>query len=159
MKITDVKLITLELPASQSPTRVPQLVQVPNLRRIQYRAGLNTEREPLHLTSVNPRENFLEVHTDQGIVGRLPASTMEAFQVDLVRSMAIGENPLHRERLYQMFHKGTRWVYQKPGWFGDFDNCLWDIAGKAAGLPLHSLIGKVRDRFSCYLTGDDMDLN
>jgi L-alanine-DL-glutamate epimerase-like enolase superfamily enzyme len=58
-----------------------------------------------------------------------------------------------------MFHKGTRWVYQKPGWFGDFDNCLWDIAGKAAGLPVHALIGRVRDRFPCYLTGGDMDRN
>jgi hypothetical protein len=33
-----------------------------------------------------------------------------------------------------MFHKRTRWLYQNPGWFGDFDNCLWDIAGKAAEL-------------------------
>ena len=38
----------------------------------------------------------------------------------------IGENPLARERLYQMLHKGTRWFHYKPGWFGDFDNCLWD---------------------------------
>ena len=58
-----------------------------------------------------------------------------------------------------MFHQGTRWVYQKPGWFGDFDNCLWDIAGKAAGLPVHALTGRVRDRLPCYLTGGDMDRN
>ena len=47
-----------------------------------------------------------------------------------------------------MLHKGTRWVYQNPGWFGEFDNCLWDIAGKAAGLPVYALIGKVRDALS-----------
>ena len=47
-----------------------------------------------------------------------------------------------------MLHKGTRWVYLPPGWFGDFDNCLWDIAGKAAGLPVHAIIGKVRNRIS-----------
>ena len=159
MKITDIKLITLELPEGGGPERIPQLVQVPGLHRIQYRAGVNPEREPILTAPAKPREHVVEVRTDEGITGRVPASTMDAYHVDLVRSMAIGEDPLHRERLYQMFHKGTRWVYQKPGWFGDFDNCLWDIAGKAAGLPLHALIGRVRDRFPCYLTGGDMDRN
>ncbi len=157
MKITDVKLITLELPEGGGPRRVPQLVQVPGLRRIQYRAGVNAEREPIVTPPSKPRERFVEVRTDQGITGRVTSSTMDEHQVDLVRSMAVGEDPLHRERLYQMFQKGTRWVYQKPGWFGDFDNCLWDIAGKAAGLPVHALIGRVRERLPCYLTGGDMD--
>ena len=65
------------------------------------------------------------------------------------------EDPLDREKLYQMLHKGTRWVYQPPGWFGDFDNCLWDIAGKAAGLPVYALVGRVREQFPVYLTGGD----
>ena len=51
--------------------------------------------------------------------------------------------------------KGTRWVYQPPGWFGDFDNCLWDIASKAAGLPVYALVGRVREQFPVYLTGGD----
>ena len=119
MKITDIKLITLELPEGGGPERIPQLVQVPGLHRIQYRAGVNPAREPILTASAKPHEHVVEVRTDEGITGRVPASTMEAFQVDLVRSMAIGEDPLHRERLYQMFHKGTRWVYQKPGWFGE----------------------------------------
>lgn len=157
MRITDVKLITLELPDGGGPGRVPQLVQVPGLRRIQYRAGVNAEREPIVTPPSKPRERFVEVRTDQGVTGRVTASTMDRYQVDLVRAMAVGEDPLHRERLYQMFQKGTRWVYQKPGWFGDFDNCLWDIAGKAAGLPVHALIGRVRGRIPCYLTGGDMD--
>ena len=157
MRITDVKLITLELPDGGGPGRVPQLVQVPGLRRIQYRAGVNAERAPILTPPAKPRERFVEVRTDAGITGRMTASTMDRYQVDLVRAMAVGEKPLHRERLYQMFQKGTRWVYQKPGWFGDFDNCLWDIAGKAAGLPVHALIGRVRERIPCYLTGGDMD--
>lgn len=157
MRITDVKLVTLELPDGGGPGRVPQLVQVPGLRRIQYRAGVNAERAPILTPPAKPRERFVEVRTDAGITGRMTASTMDRYQVDLVRAMAVGENPLHRERLYQMFQKGTRWVYQKPGWFGDFDNCLWDIAGKAAGLPVHALIGRVRERIPCYLTGGDMD--
>lgn len=54
MRITDVKLITLELPDGGGPGRVPQLVQVPGLRRIQYRAGVNAERAPIVTRPVTP---------------------------------------------------------------------------------------------------------
>ncbi len=158
MKITEIKIVTLELPEGGGPGRMPQLVEVPNLRRIQYHAGHNPDRAPVETPPSKPRASFLEVRTDEGITGRVPMATMDAYHVGIVNSMAIGEDPLHRERLYQMFQKGTRWVYQKPGWFGDFDNCLWDIAGKAAGLPVHALIGKVRERFPCYLTAGDMEV-
>ena len=158
MKITEIKMVTLELPEGGGPGRMPQLVQVPGLRRIQYRAGHDPDRAPVETPHSKPRETFLEVRTDEGITGRVPVSTMDGYHLGIVNSMALGENPLHRERLFQMFHKGTRWVYQKPGWFGDFDNCLWDSAGKAAGLPVHALIGRVRERIPCYLTGGDMDL-
>src|SRR5439155_67049 len=67
----------------------------------------------------------------------------------------IAPDPLWREEIYQRLHLGTRWVYQPPGWFGNFDNCLWDIAGKVAGLPVCQLIGQVRDRIPAYHTGDD----
>jgi L-alanine-DL-glutamate epimerase-like enolase superfamily enzyme len=83
---------------------------------------------------------------------------MTAEEAAVIRHHVVGEDPFYREFLYQKLHKGTRWVYDRPGWFGDFDNCLWDIAGKAAGLPVYALIGKVRDRFPVYLTATDMSL-
>jgi L-alanine-DL-glutamate epimerase-like enolase superfamily enzyme len=69
----------------------------------------------------------------------------------------VGLDPLQREEIYQRLHLGTRWVYQTPGWFGHFDNCLWDIAGKVAGLPVCRLVGQVRQRVAAYHTGDDGD--
>ena len=80
---------------------------------------------------------------------------MTPDQVQFVRDHVVGEDPMHRERLYQILHKGTRWMYQQPGWFGDFDNCLWDIAGKAAGLPVYALVGRLRERLLVYLMGGD----
>jgi L-alanine-DL-glutamate epimerase-like enolase superfamily enzyme len=145
MRITDVKLYVLESPELQG--RALKLVQVPNLPRIQYTHTSLASNQPA-------RQNFIEVQTDEGISGRC-TTTMLPHQVEILRAQVSGENPLHREHLYQKLHKGTRWLYQPPGWFGDFDNCLWDIAGKLAGLPIHALVGRVRDRFPVYLTGGD----
>ena len=149
MKITDVKLHTLEHPTlTQSRNR---LVQVPGLRRIQYtHNGLPTDT-PM-------QQSVLEVETDEGITGRIAPTSINKYQLEILKTHAIGESPFARERLYQMLFKGTRWVYQEPGWFGEFDNCLWDIAGIAAGLPVHALIGRVREHLPVYLTAGDMDL-
>lgn len=148
MKITAVKLFVLENPDSHG--RVNMLEQVPGLRRIQYR------HRGVHEGTA--RQGFLQVETDAGITGRCTTG-MSPVQAAILQRQVLGENPLHRERLYQMLHKGTRWLYQTPGWFGDFDNCLWDIAGKAADLPVHALVGRVRDRLPVYLTGGDAGLD
>ena len=149
MKITDIKLITLEHP-EKGETIEFKLKRIPNLRRVQY----THERIRSEGTQ---RVSLMKVLTDEGIEGICTATSSPA-QVDKLRDAMVGENPLHREKLYQMLYKGRRWLYEEPGSFGDFDNCLWDIAGKAAGLPVHALIGRVRDSFPVYLTGPDGDI-
>jgi L-alanine-DL-glutamate epimerase-like enolase superfamily enzyme len=145
MKITAVKLYILENPAQQG--RGLKLVQVHNLRRIQYTHTATSTPQPA-------RQHFIEVVTDEGISGRC-TTTLTPAQVELLRNQVVGEDPFHREHLYQKLHKGTRWLYQPPGWFGDFDNCLWDIVGKVANLPVFALIGRLRERFPVYLTSGD----
>lgn len=145
MKITAVKLYVLEHPERKGSGH--KLVQVPNLHRTQYtHKGLPSDQPA--------QQAFIQVETDSGITGRC-TTTMSPTQAAILRNQVLGEDPLDREKLYQMLHKGTRWVYQPPGWFGDFDNCLWDIAGKAAGLPVYALVGRVRKQFPVYLTGGD----
>ncbi len=145
MKITALKLFVLESATHNADTL--KLVQVPNLRRTQY----THQWLP---GSAAQRQSFLEVHTDRGITGRC-TTTMTPEQLAVLRNQVLGDDPLQRERLFQKLQKGTRWVYQPYGWFGDFDNCLWDIAGKAAGLPVHALIGRARDCLPAYLTSGD----
>jgi L-alanine-DL-glutamate epimerase-like enolase superfamily enzyme len=145
MKITDVKLYVLEAPGQKANGL--KLVQVPNLHRIQYTHQWMPSSNPV-------RQTFIEVFTDEGVTGRCTTG-MTAGQVEVLRNQVIGADPFHREALYQKLYKGTRWVYQPYGWFGDFDNCLWDIAGKVANLPVYALVGKVRDRFPAYLTAGD----
>lgn len=146
MKITAMRLYVLEA-ADQHSRSALKLTQVPNLSRIQYTHTSIPSDQPLH-------RNFIEVVTADGVSGRC-TTTMLPHQVEILRNQVMGEDVRQRERLYQMLHKGTRWLYQPPGWFGDFDNCLWDILGKVAGLPIYALIGRVRDRFPVYLTSGD----
>jgi|SRR5579859_5404678 len=146
MKIAAVRLFVLEAPEETTGVSLI-LQQVPNLRRIQYRQTRVPNGQPL-------RQNFIEVETDDGLIGRC-TTFMLPHQAEILRAQVLGEEVSGRERLYQKLHKGTRWLYQPPGWAGDFDNCLWDLLGQAAGLPVYALVGRVRDRFPVYLTHHD----
>ncbi len=64
----------------------------------------------------------------------------------------IGEDPLDRERIWQKL--GAFWYGQKGPAFAAIDICLWDIAGKAAKLPVYKLIGAYRDKVPAYASGN-----
>jgi len=151
VKITDISLCVIEIPNEKG--RTLKLIQVPGLRRTQYTHRPQATGKPLE-------QMVLRVQTDEGVEGMCTfdrgTSTGDIRDViDLLRVNTIGEDPFNREFLFQKLQLGTRWVYQKPGWFGAFDNCLWDIAGKVAGLPIYKLIGKVRDGVPAYQTAGD----
>lgn len=147
MRITDVTMTVVELPSRASRL---EIIPVPDPRRLRYTHRRHRVDEPT-------RERFLRVRTDDGIEGVCTCGHPEVTPaiLELLRLNVVGTDPLHREALYQKLHRGTRWVYQTPGWFGSFDNCLWDIAGKAAGMPVCRLLGQVRERIPAYHTGGD----
>jgi L-alanine-DL-glutamate epimerase-like enolase superfamily enzyme len=149
MRITDVKVTVVALSGEGN---VLEIIPVPDKRRLRY-----THRRIA--SGGGNHELFLRVMTDDGIEGVCTASSpgMTRDRLELLKTQVIGSDPLKREELYQRLHHGTRWVYQTPGWFGNFDNCLWDIAGKAANMPVCRLLGQVRDRIRAYHTGDDGD--
>jgi L-alanine-DL-glutamate epimerase-like enolase superfamily enzyme len=149
VKITDLKVTVVEL---SSKGRSLEIVPIGNPRRLRWthRATPTTNAD---------REMFLRVMTDEGVEGVCTCGYPELTpaNLDVLRTQVIGLDPLRREEIYQKLHRGSRWVYQTPGWFGDFDNCLWDIAGKVAGLSVCQLLGQVRDRIPAYATGGDGD--
>lgn len=151
MKITDIKIHVIEIAGNYAG--VHQIVQVQGLRRTQYTHQLIPTDKPA-------TEMVMRVQTDEGIEGlcTVDASTYGGGaerMVELLRANVLGENPLDREFLFQKLHLGTRWVYQKPGWFGTFDNCLWDITGKLANMPIYALLGRVRKGVPVYQTAGD----
>jgi L-alanine-DL-glutamate epimerase-like enolase superfamily enzyme len=147
MKIVDVSVHVVEL---SGRARALEIIPAGTPRRLRYTHRWLEADKPSY-------ERFLRVRTDDGVEGVCTCSTPELTPqiAEVLRQQVIGLDPLRREEIYQRLHLGTRWVYQTPGWFGNFDNCLWDIAGKAAGLPVCRLLGQVRDRIPAYHTGDD----
>jgi L-alanine-DL-glutamate epimerase-like enolase superfamily enzyme len=119
--------------------------------------GTNAQRRwrRQHHSKLQSEIHVLHVHTDSGIegvctVGDARYTTMRISDLEQLRVLAIGEDAFDRERLYSKMRAATRGMFAKPGWFGAFDNCLWDIAGKAAGLPVSALLGRARHACQAY---------
>ncbi|MGH2851222.1 MAG: enolase C-terminal domain-like protein [Solirubrobacteraceae bacterium] len=99
----------------------------------------------------------LRITTDEGIVGRNflsypgpgPAAIAEQI-VTFAKPLLIGEDPLdigrHWRRLGGLGH------FISPIVHGVVDVALWDIAGQAAGLPIHRLLGSCGDSAPVYFS-------
>ena len=93
---------------------------------------------------------LLTIETDDGVRGHaFLGSAMRGAHMDgqslvqYLKPLVVGQDPLARERLYQaMWHKNRQTTYRA---IGAMDVALWDIAGKAAGLPIHRLLGSYRE--------------
>jgi galactonate dehydratase len=105
-----------------------------------------------------PRWVFLKIETDEGISGwgepvlEGRAHTVAAA-VDELMLDVVGKNPFEIERLWQRMKKGS---FYRGGAIMDsalagIDQALWDIKGKALGVPVYQLLGgQVRDRVRIY---------
>ncbi|WP_406003227.1 galactonate dehydratase [Streptomyces sp. NBC_00829] len=116
---------------------------------------------------VAPRWLFLRVATDEGITGwgepvvEGRAETVRAAVHELADYL-IGEDPLRIEHHWQVLTKGGfyRGGPVLSSAVAGIDQALWDIAGKAYGVPVHQLLGgPVRDRLRVYawIGGDSPD--
>lgn len=98
---------------------------------------------------------LVTLDTDEGVVGHaFLGSAMRGAHLDgqsliqYLKPVVLGQNPLERERLYQaMWQKNRQTTYRA---IGAMDVALWDIAGKAAGLPIHRLLGSYRASIPAY---------
>ena len=99
------------------------------------------------------------VDTDEGIyglgeVGIRSRQRAVAGGIDHLAALVIGEDPTCIEHLWQvMFRRGffpaDRFLASA---IAAIDVALWDIRGKALGVPVYDLLGgRVRDRVPCYV--------
>ncbi len=105
-----------------------------------------------------PRWMFLKIETDEGVVGwgepviEGRARTVEAAVHELGEYL-IGQDPARINDLWQMmyragFYRGGPILMSA---IAGIDQALWDIKGKALGVPVHELLGgKLRDSIKVY---------
>ncbi len=113
---------------------------------------------------VPPRWCFLKIETDEGISGwgepvlEGRAATVEAAVLEFADYL-IGRDPRRIEDIWQTLYRGG---FYRGGpilmsAIAGIDQALWDIKGKALGVPVHELLGgAVRDkmRMYCWIGGD-----
>jgi L-alanine-DL-glutamate epimerase-like enolase superfamily enzyme len=104
----------------------------------------------------------IRITTDEGVDGLGQIENSKPYvkpQVLFYRDFVVGEDPTNVERVMA---KIRRLGAFKP-WgsaVSAIEFALWDIAGKAAGLPVYRLLGgKVRDRVRCYNGGVRFPMN
>jgi L-alanine-DL-glutamate epimerase-like enolase superfamily enzyme len=95
----------------------------------------------------------VRVVTDEGISGYGQIELYKPYlkpQVLWYRQFIVGEDPTDVERVLQRIrHRGSFKPWGSA--VSAIEMALWDVAGKAAGLPVHKLLGgKVRDRVRVY---------
>src|SRR4051795_193719 len=110
--------------------------------------------QPPNLNQLFNQSNMVvTVETDIGITGVGEGGSKDTLEQ--CAGTLIGKDPFRIEAIWQeMF---IAWFYppgrEKTHAQGALDMALWDIKGKALGLPLHELLGgSVRNFCECYGT-------
>lgn len=104
---------------------------------------------------------FVRIHTDEGIHGvgegslQYKDAALEAELLDF-RKFLIGKDPFQIERIWTSLHRRVTWTGGAVtiSAISAIDLALWDIKGKALGVPVYELVGGAsHDRVRIYANG------
>jgi L-alanine-DL-glutamate epimerase-like enolase superfamily enzyme len=133
-----------------------------------------TDVEVLHLRLDTIRDEangtqdaaVIRVHADTGLVGLGEADSSPHVVKAIVeapwshsimagfRELLVGEDPLLFRRLWRRMYDGTLYFGRRGATLhalSGVDIALWDLAGKALGQPVHTLLGgALRERIRAY---------
>ncbi|GAP07325.1 MAG TPA: mandelate racemase/muconate lactonizing enzyme family protein [Anaerolinea thermolimosa] len=103
---------------------------------------------PMHCT-------LMKIYTNQGLVGfgevRDAASKTYAL---MLKRVLLGENPCNVDKLFRRIKQFGGHARQAGGVCG-VEVALWDLAGKAYGVPVYQMLGgKFRDKIRIYCDTD-----
>lgn len=108
---------------------------------------------PATRPQINQSFHIVTVETDQGITGIGEGGELEGIKQ--CAGMIIGEDASRIEHLWQVMFCG---YFYPPGReklhsLGAIDLALWDLKGRALGVPVYELLGGLaRDHIECYTT-------
>jgi len=139
----------------------PAATVLPSLPAIGTTAGLPTAKvtrvrifRPPNLNPLfNQSDMVVTVETDAGITGIGEGGAKDTLEQ--CAGTLIGKNPFHTAAIWQEMY--ISWFYppgrEKAHALGALDLALWDLKGKALGVPVHALLGgTARDYCECYAT-------
>jgi L-alanine-DL-glutamate epimerase-like enolase superfamily enzyme len=130
------------------------------IKRIRYyttgadAAGRGGKAGISHQPTFNQSTNIVTIETDSGLMGVGEGGSPDMMQQ--CAEMLIGADPFRTEQLWQQMFRGYFYPagHEKQHALGALDLALWDIKGKALGVPVWQLLGgKSRDHVECYATG------
>jgi galactonate dehydratase len=101
---------------------------------------------------------FVKIFTNQDITGSgeaVDAIGGTYYVVQRIGRQLRGRSPLNPNRIFEELRKGNFFGGAQSGMFvavlSAFDAALWDLCGKALGLPVYQLLGgKFRDKVRVY---------
>ncbi len=94
-----------------------------------------------------PGRLLVRVFTDEGITGIAEGSrgygVFSAYLDEIIKPLLVGMDPLQPRRIWELLSlgDGERATRLPSQIVGSIDVAIWDIMGKAAGMPLHKLLG------------------
>ena len=136
--------------ALTAPSALLASTPAPAMKITRVRFYLN----PLSPPIFNQSFHIVTVETDQGITGIGEGGSRDT--VEQCGAMIIGADPFRTEFLWQMMFRGYFYPAgrEKLDALGAIDLALWDIKGKALGVPVYDLLGgRSRNDVECYSTG------
>ena len=105
---------------------------------------------------------LLTIKTDAGLTGHAflggatnPAETDAGALIRFLKPLLMGKDPLARVELHAALRARQRTAGLRT--VGACDTALWDIAAKAAGVPLYKLLGAGRSSIGAYASSQILD--
>jgi L-rhamnonate dehydratase len=107
---------------------------------------------------------YVEIQTDKGVYGHGEGGGGDAAAIIVekhFKRLLVGEDPFDVERLWDILFRASL-PYGRKGLaimaLSGVDLALWDIRGKALGLPVYKLLGgKTKEKIFAYATGNDAE--
>lgn len=132
---------------------------------VEKRGNLLSRPSDLQITDIscaflgNGDPLFVKIYTNQDIVGYGEAVDAVLGTYELIRNFGYrlrGENPLDVHRLFYEIRRGGVFSGAQAGKYvavlSAVEAALWDLAGKALGVPVYQLLGgKFRNKIRVYV--------
>jgi len=134
LKITDIKIYRMEFPG-KTPRK--------------WNSIITSGGGP-------PGMTILELYTNQGIVGRSMPKGPNSLITGRAFSRVKGKNPFFVEKIWDDMYRGNLKPVAKGDYIksiGSIDIAIWDIIGKALGLPVYKVLGAHHTKIRVYAAG------